>query len=83
VSRAVDAGAVPERARKVEELLKRRDELLLSNVGWAALTDGAVNYQTIRRMESGQHLPRGRTLNALEGALARARDERGEGDGGG
>lgn len=65
--------SVGDRAAKVEELLRRRDRLLLSNVEWAQLTrrDGrkGLSYQTVRRMENGISIPRTRTLRLLEIAL--------------
>jgi hypothetical protein len=67
---------VEYRVRKIQELLEKRDQMLLSNMEWARLTQEptidskgkGINYQTIRRMELGG-IPRGSTLRMLERAL--------------
>lgn len=69
---------------EVEELLKRRDRLLLDNREWARLSKQAdpdkvgINYATIRRMEEGRHAPRVATVRILKLALDYEEARRGE-----
>ena len=73
---------ITTRADTVTELLRRRDELMLSNTEWAVLTKAAdprgrgVSYQTIRRMENDARIPRPITLRILKAALDREEESR-------
>lgn len=66
---------------KVDELLGRRDRLGISNLEWSSITylvaEGkGVHYQTIRRMERRETLPRAATLRKLDDALVHVGTER-------